>query len=30
MSEAATQLLTLAAWPAAIMLIAGLYLIVRR
>ncbi|MCK9696827.1 AarF/UbiB family protein [Pseudomonas syringae pv. syringae] len=30
MSEAATQLLTLTAWPAAIMLIAGLYLIVRR
>ena len=29
-SEAGTQLPTLAAWPAAIMLIAGLYLIVRR
>ena len=30
MSEAGTQLLTLTAWPAAIMLVAGLYLIVRR
>jgi ubiquinone biosynthesis protein len=30
MSEAGTQLLTLTAWPAAIMLAAGLYLIVRR
>ncbi|MCQ9392071.1 ubiquinone biosynthesis regulatory protein kinase UbiB [Pseudomonas viridiflava] len=29
-SEAGTQLPTLGAWPAAIMLIAGLYLIVRR
>ncbi|MEE3914868.1 ubiquinone biosynthesis regulatory protein kinase UbiB [Pseudomonas viridiflava] len=29
-SEAGTQLPTLSAWPAAIMLIAGLYLIVRR
>ncbi|MBA1230922.1 ubiquinone biosynthesis regulatory protein kinase UbiB [Pseudomonas viridiflava] len=29
-SEAGTQLPTLAAWPAAIMLFAGLYLIVRR
>jgi ubiquinone biosynthesis protein len=30
MSEAGTQLLTLTAWPAAIMLASGLYLIVRR
>ncbi|RRV09350.1 ubiquinone biosynthesis regulatory protein kinase UbiB [Pseudomonas sp. v388] len=30
MSEAGTQLLTLTAWPAGIMLVAGLYLIVRR